>query len=911
MKLRAGQAGKICLEAMHQIGRIAILLCALALAALGLFAFSLSRHPMQVPQLTSWLATKASGNGVKVRVEKAELAWAGYHQGGGVPFVLRLSGIEVRSAAGVLLVEVPKADAVVPPVDLLGGRRPVLLRASAARIAGNEAPVTIRAQIWPGRGFTLARGMFFVSIGAGQLRAGGAGIPINTAGFTLLVTPGSIEATHGALAFTPIGGSAPHVRFSFAAHRNGGWTGQLDASLDAVRAQDIGHYWPPRALPGARHWVLAHITRGTAEHAKYTFTLAAPSDLAGLKLTNAAGGFDGAGLTLYWLTGGVPLTGLNGHFAMPDKGHAIITATSGQVGKVQLRQGRMDIFGMDHKEQTSQLALDLAGTVPDVLAVLDAPPLHLLTRAPPQLATATGQVEGHVSAAIPFVPDLTFNQMKLNVTAHIMDAAMPEALPGLGLRQGDVRLQTNGHELTLQAKAQFTGKPLTLTLHERFAGEGKQDLRVNGTAGAAFWHYLGLDAANTLYGPVAGVAPFILRITGTATGAQTAALQASLDQTSLSLPVFGWSKVPGPAAQLNLTAYLRDGVFVAVQSVAVTAPGLGVVGAQQGNGMDFSRIAIGNSRAAGRLSWPALPGKPWRADFTGPVLDVRQPKPAPRAIAPAAVAQPQPAAGVTPAQPTGAPWVLHLAFTQLGIAKAPAPALQGFGLTAAGRGGIVQQAQGGAKGVSFSVAPARQGRYRLLVQAEDAGLLLRSMGEYNHMQGGQLILIAKYGGGQPVQGKATLVEARFANAPEVTKLLEALTVYGVADAASGPGLKISHAQIPFSLQNSVLTLHGARAWSSSLGFTASGDFNLTDNTCDLEATIVPAYAVNSLPGKIPLLGRLFAPEKGGGLLAMRAHITGPINNVDVRINPLSALTPGFLRSIFGLGDIMEHKETTH
>ena len=223
----------------------------------------------------------------------------------------------------------------------------------------------------------------------------------------------------------------------------------------------------------------------------------------------------------------------------------------------------------------------------------------------------------------------------------------------------------------------------------------------------------------------------------------------------------------------------------------------------------------------------------------------------------------------------------------------------------------MQQAQGAAQGVSFSVAPSGQGRYNLLVQAEDAGLLLRSMGEYDHMQGGQLTLNAEYGGSQPVQGKATLVEARFENAPEVTKLLEALTVYGVADAASGPGLKISHAEIPFSLQNSVLTLHGARAWSSSLGFTASGDFNLADNTCDVEATIVPAYAVNSLPGKIPLLGRLFAPEKGGGLLAMRAHITGPISNVNVRMNPLSALTPGFLRSIFGLGDVVKGKEKTH
>ena len=100
----------------------------------------------------------------------------------------------------------------------------------------------------------------------------------------------------------------------------------------------------------------------------------------------------------------------------------------------------------------------------------------------------------------------------------------------------------------------------------------------------------------------------------------------------------------------------------------------------------------------------------------------------------------------------------------------------------------------------------------------------------------------------------------------------------------------------------MLELHGARAWSSSLGFTASGSFDLVDNSCDLNTTIVPLYALNALPGKIPLIGKLFSPEKGGGLLAMRAHISGPIGHAHISINPLSALTPGFLRSIFGIGE---------
>jgi hypothetical protein len=77
--------------------------------------------------------------------------------------------------------------------------------------------------------------------------------------------------------------------------------------------------------------------------------------------------------------------------------------------------------------------------------------------------------------------------------------------------------------------------------------------------------------------------------------------------------------------------------------------------------------------------------------------------------------------------------------------------------------------------------------------------------------------------------------------------------------------------------------------------------DLDAGSCDIHGTVVPAYALNTLPGKIPLIGKLFSPEKGGGLFAMRYTMTGPFANPKVTINPLSALTPGFLREIFGLG----------
>ena len=102
------------------------------------------------------------------------------------------------------------------------------------------------------------------------------------------------------------------------------------------------------------------------------------------------------------------------------------------------------------------------------------------------------------------------------------------------------------------------------------------------------------------------------------------------------------------------------------------------------------------------------------------------------------------------------------------------------------------------------------------------------------------------------------------------------------------------------MTDDALTVIDARAFSPSLGLTAKGTFDLGANTVDVNGTIVPAYFFNSLLGDIPLVGRLFSPERGGGVFAASYSVRGSLDNPDVSVNPLSALTPGFLRGLFGL-----------
>ena len=171
------------------------------------------------------------------------------------------------------------------------------------------------------------------------------------------------------------------------------------------------------------------------------------------------------------------------------------------------------------------------------------------------------------------------------------------------------------------------------------------------------------------------------------------------------------------------------------------------------------------------------------------------------------------------------------------------------------------------------------------------------------VQGGRLTVTGTYDDTQadhPLSGTAEIQEFRVRDAPALGRLLQAMTLYGLVDVMQGPGLAFDRLVAPMRLTREVLELREARAFSSSLGLTAKGRVDLVQDLLDMEGTIVPAYFFNSLLGNLPLIGRLFSPEEGGGLFAASYSIRGAGNDPQVTVNPLSALTPGFLRGLFGI-----------
>ena len=726
-------------------------------------------------------------------------------------------------------------------------------------------------------------------------------MPIAKGGFSLYLTPNDAALTNGWLALAPKGHSAPHIGFSATAVLDGQWTGKFHLTADAVQAADLPAYWPPGAVPHTRAWVTKNITAGTARDAVFDVTLVAPRSLAQVRLQDVTGRFDGQDLTLTWLPQAWPLTGLNGTMVFENPDVAVITATSAKLGALAVTAGQMTITGVDHRDQTGDLNVGLAGTVPAAFAVLDAPPLNLLRRVPPEITAATGEVTATVTASIPFKNRVRLEDVDLRVAGALADVTVATPVQGFALSQGAGTLQANADALELTARAQLGGEPADVRLDISFTHGGMlHGLMIASRAGAKILHRLGLDAPSAFAATVAGVAPYTMRLTGSFSGSQTVALDADLTPLALALPKLAWRKQAGEAARLELAATLDHDTVTALNSVAVTGPGLDIEGAAAGDALVFPRLEIGHTSAHGTIRPPDAAGHPWQVVLAGPELDLR-----PNAeMAPGSAAMPRTAQGPTKKPEAVAPWQVWLNFQKLALAASPAPDFSGLRFFAAGEGGTVLQANGTAGGVALAIAPSGPAARALTLQAQDAGFLLRAMGAYQGLQGGTLALEAHYGDapGSPIDGTLTLKNFRLRQAPTFTKIMQGLTLYGVGAATSGPGLGFAQALIPFTLTGQELQLHDARAYSASLGFTASGRIGVDDGDVDMDATIVPAYAVNTLPGKIPLLGHLFTAEHGGGLFAMRAKLTGKLADPVVRVNPLSALTPGFLRRLFGIGN---------
>jgi hypothetical protein len=793
-----------------------------------------------------------------------------------------------------------RVDAALSPVRLAG------ISALPPALAVT-APVSLAGTLDFDRSFALRQGEATMRLGAGAIPVAKGTFPVQEGIVEVTGTPDSlvIRKAHFNLARQPqdppetldLGGTLVHTADRLMA--------SVTVTVDQIDIADLPRLWPEGIARSSRGWVTEHVTAGTVRHGFMDVVIEADHGLHDVALTKATGDLDGTNATFTWIDNIPPVEQTEVHLRLVDPDTLDILVPSGRQrtrnggGDLVLKDGRMRITGLAAKDQFADISTGVEGSLNATWALLKEPRLHLLSTHPIGLKTSGGDVAATLTFQFPLNADLTLDDVTIHADAHVRRARVLDLVYGRSLDDGAFDLSVTKDGLTLKGRGTLAAIPLAVTGSMDF-NDGPPDdvvqkIVATGPADATQLSAMGLDVTGVATGPI----PLTATLAERRNGKGSVLLESDLTQATLSVDALAWSKPAGSTASATVSLQLLHDRLSRIDRIAVQGDGVLLTGSAefadgQMRSLLLDQIRLGQTEARAAIHFAA--NTPMAIALSGSQIDL-----APKLTEKSSAA---PSRGDGPTTPG---WTLDGHFDRVLLAHGERAS--NLLVKAGGDGTTIRSldaigAIGTGAGFTARIEP-QGGRRHLHVTSKDAGSLLRGLDAIKTMQSGQLTLDATFEratGFRPLAGTMRISDVTVKNSPVLGKLLQAITLYGLVDALRGPGMEFTRITVPFRYDGSSLGIGQARAYNASLGLTATGTIALPSGRASLTGTIVPAYFFNAILGKIPLVGKLFSPEEGGGLFAARFSVDGPIDDATISVNPVSALTPGFTREIFGIFD---------
>ena len=562
------------------------------------------------------------------------------------------------------------------------------------------------------------------------------------------------------------------------------------------------------------------------------------------------------------------------------------------VKSVQLTGGSLQITDLGAPVEWLTVDLSAAGPIEDILEVIDAKPLRYAHDVGLDPKKVGGRADANFHFKLPLLRDLKLDQVQYGVRASLTDAAIADVAMDRDLTDGNFALEIGGPGAHLQGNARFDSVPLSLD--GSFFFKPKAGVRARYRAALTLNDAQRRRIAFDLF-PDRLAGPIGVNLTYSMFDAAHSEAEAALDlqATRLAVAEAGWEKPPGAPATAKIVADLHNERITRVREIAVRAEGLDgklalTLSPETGrlDRVDIQRLAIGNDDIAGLVTRRREGG--WHVDLRGPALDLshwikslgdslsRQSSP------------PDPPLQID----------AHLGRVTLG----PRREVRDFAAHLLRDGADWQAAQIDARFVNgrrLSLRSGKEaGRASLTLSSDDLGSALRLFDITDNIVGGAVTVTGQVGevaGKRVISGRIDGGGYSLVRAPAVARILALPSFSGAGSMLAGSGIPFSTLRGDFVLGDDHLTFDNLLAYGEAIGVTGNGAVDLNRNRLDLQGTIVPAYAMNSMLGNLPVIGSLLLGGEGQGLFAANYRVTGSTADPQVSVNPLSALAPGFLR----------------
>ena len=691
----------------------------------------------------------------------------------------------------------------------------------------------------------------------------------------------------------------------------GAWTDtaaaviEFDGELNNVPVSDLSRYWPKAIGQPAHKWIAENLSDGILDFVKAKSRLEI-SKQGEPRVESMEGSMKVRGVSVDYLRPMPQGKNISADIQFDHKAMSI-TLTKGQVGDLNLNKGRVVLNGLNEVDQYADVKLTMGGTVRSTLAFIDHKPLGFTSELGIDPKNTKGKAQTDLSLKFIVENALTFDKVDILATSKLSDVALDKVFLGRGIHDSTLDLKVDKKGMTVTGDVIFGKIPAQIVWSENFKNNSTYQSRYDLAAvieDISQIRNLGLDIAPFSDKYLKGSIGANIRFTVFDDVDRRLEVRADVTETELQLPELAWSKAAGVSGRAEIVIDMERDVVVDIPKFSIKAADMNIRGKAtydpKGARLDkieFDQVMFGRTNVKGALISRKDGG--WDVGFEGPSFDF------------SAYWDEMFSGAPVDANPNSLLPNLSMAIEIDKIWINDTQSMEKVSGTFFYQDELWQTfilSSHLSDGASFDllIQPGDDGNRRLSLRSDNAGDAFRFLGTYDSMQGGDLTITGRYqdhAKGHPLIGNVSVKDYRIVDAPVLAHILSIMALTGILDALSGEGIGFNSLEAPFLYQEGITQLKSARANGASLGFTAEGHVYRYADVVDIQGTVVPAYALNSVLGHIPVLGALLTGgEKGGGVFAANYSMSGSLDAPKIVVNPLSALTPGFLRNVFDVFD---------
>jgi len=670
----------------------------------------------------------------------------------------------------------------------------------------------------------------------------------------------------------------------------------LDATVKGTgfAFDDIARYWPAGIGANPRNWILKHMPGGRIDDAHAQVSLHVTRE-GEVEIGSVGGEIRAKDLVVDYLPPMPKITKGVAHAKFNEKKFDI-EVLGGEASGLTA-QGRVVIDDLDKKDQWTDLDLKIVGPLSAVLRTLDSEPFRFARAVGLSPNEAAGDTMTRLKLRFIAENRLTVDEIKMSAESELKGAGLPSVAFGLPLSDGDLKLVLDNNGMDVSGSAVIGGLPSDLQWRQNFSKKAPfyTRYRVKAAADADVWRQMA-DLSPTVLGPdaLAGNVGADINATLNADGGGTVAVELLLDEAVLTLAPLGFEKPVGEPAQASIQVTLNQGKVTALPKVSVIGKELNVE-ADMTFGADgkfasarIGRFAAGETDIGGTV---LSRSDGWDIDLRGKKLDLK--------------AFMEDKTPEDPNKPRGDAYAIAVNVEKMRLyddryLDDVRGTVNYDGLVVREAHFIAAPSAGGS--LRIDLVP-QGGERRLTMVSDNAGAILQAFDISDNIIGGRLDIAGTYAGMVPAVcfgGRVAMDQFRVRNAPILARLLNVASIVGLVDVLRGEGIAFDSLRAPFTRKDGVTRFENAKASGLSIGLTASGWSNSREESMEIEGEVIPANVLNGLLGRIPLVGGIFGGD--GGVFAINYKIAGSQKDPDVSTNPLTVITPGFTRKIFGIFD---------